>query len=139
MRESCFVPRANDAKYHDFSAAITEKRAIAPYVGTFKGVIERQQRFMRQVEAWWQESLTLIEALAPDPGNHSELMGNVYALRGALLNSIGVAPGRPNPVNRLPGARRFCQFHQPAESRFKIDCRHRLGAGTGVIKSAGIS
>jgi len=126
LRESCFVPRdqgltahpstssgrtvkplmahpevverlrVNDAKYHDFSKAIADKRAIAAQVSAFSGVIERQQTFMRQVESWWQENLPFIAALAPDPDNHSELMGNVYALRRALLKSIGIALGGQN-------------------------------------------
>jgi type I restriction enzyme M protein len=89
-------PRASDAKYHDFSDAIADKRAIAALVSAFSGVIERQQTFMRQVEAWWLETVPFIAALAPDPENQSELMGNVYALRRALLKSIGVALGGQN-------------------------------------------
>jgi len=96
LRENCFIPRANDAKYHDFSNAIADKRTIAAQVSAFSGVIERQQTFMQQVEAWWQENLPFIAALAPDPENQSELMGNVYALRRALLKSIGIALGGQN-------------------------------------------
>ncbi|MFA5924565.1 MAG: hypothetical protein WC856_25305 [Methylococcaceae bacterium] len=81
---------------HDFSNEIAEKRAIAAQVSAFSGVIERQQCFMQQVESRWQENLHFIEALAPDPENHSELMGNVYALRRALLKSIGIALGGQN-------------------------------------------
>ncbi|MEY3759622.1 MAG: hypothetical protein RIR39_1113, partial [Pseudomonadota bacterium] len=93
LRESCFVPRDHDDMYHDFNVAITDKRAIATQVSNFGGVIDRQQAFMQQVKSWWQENLAFIEALAPDPENHSELMGNVYALRRALLKSISVALG----------------------------------------------
>ncbi len=96
LRENCFIPRASDATYHDFSAAIADKRAIATQVSTFSGVIERQQTFMQQVEVWWLENLPFIAALAPDPKNQSELMGNVYALRRALLKSIGIALGGQN-------------------------------------------
>jgi type I restriction enzyme M protein len=96
LRENCFIPRADNAKYHDFSNAIADKRAIAAQVSAFSGVIERQQTFMQQVEAWWQENLPFIAALAPDPENQSELMGNVYALRRALLKSIGIALGAQN-------------------------------------------
>ena len=96
LRVSCFVPRAGDATYHDLSEVIGDKRAIASHVSTFSGVIERQQTFIQQVESWWQENLSFIEALAPDPENHSELMGNVYALRRALLKSISVALGGQN-------------------------------------------
>jgi type I restriction enzyme M protein len=96
LRVSCFVPRVGDATYHDLSEAIGDKRAIATHVSTFSGVIVRQQTFMQQVESWWQENLPFIEALAPDPENHSELMGNVYALRRGLLKSISVALGGQN-------------------------------------------
>lgn len=96
LRENCFIPHANDAKYHDFSDAIADKQEIAAQVGAFSGVIERQQTFMQQVDAWWQKNLPFITALAPDPENQSELMGNVYALRRALLKSIGIALGGQN-------------------------------------------
>jgi len=65
LRESCFVPRASDAKYHDFSKVIADKRAIATHVSAFSGVIERQQIFMQQVESWWQENYTLLKRWRP--------------------------------------------------------------------------
>jgi len=43
---------------------------------------------MKQVENWWQQSLPLVEALAPDTDNLSGQSGNVYALRRALLSTV---------------------------------------------------
>jgi len=88
LKESCFLPRPDDATYQDFAAPIKEKRAIAEHVASHPGVIERQRVFMDQLAAWWSESLPLVEALAPDVENRSEHAGNVYSLRRALLASI---------------------------------------------------
>ena len=88
LKESCFQPRAGDAVYQDFTAALKDKRAIAEHVANHPGVIERQGAFLEQLERWWQKNLPLVEALAPDAHNKSGHAGNVYALRRSLLASI---------------------------------------------------
>jgi type I restriction enzyme M protein len=70
--------------YADFAPKITDRRAIAERVKTDHGVAAAHTAFLQTLEAWWQTSLPLVEALAPSNGQK----GNVYALRRALLASI---------------------------------------------------
>ncbi len=115
LKESCFVPRGNvgwvspqgvtqqvreetlgysaltqptDFSYADFADTLKHKRTIAENVANHPGVIERHGAFLTQLQAWWQKSLPLVEALAPDTHNKSGHAGNVYALRRSLLASI---------------------------------------------------
>jgi type I restriction enzyme M protein len=88
LKESCFLPRAGDAVYQDFTAALKDKRAIAVHVANHPGIVDRQGAFLDQLSAWWQKNLPLVEALAPDTANQSGHTGNVYALRRSLLASI---------------------------------------------------
>jgi type I restriction enzyme M protein len=94
LRESCFVPRRSreggnpSVPYADFSAAIQEKRAIAVHVNEHPGVLKRQAEFMTALEAWWQQHLPIVEALAPDADNQHATSRNVYAVRATLLESI---------------------------------------------------
>ncbi|MFM2447780.1 MAG: hypothetical protein RIS44_230 [Pseudomonadota bacterium] len=87
LRASCFVPRA-EGTYADFTPALAEQRAIAELVKTHPGVLQAQERFMTALQAWWQQHLPLITALAPDPSNQAAKATNVYALRSTLLASI---------------------------------------------------
>lgn len=99
LRESCFVPRGGDANfadhgthYADFAEALQDKRAIAELVNTHAGITQRHAQFMADLEAWWQQHLPIVEALAPDArsfqnGQHATDR-NVYAVRASLLDSI---------------------------------------------------
>ncbi len=86
LREDCFVPK--DEIYLDLAAAISEKQAIAEFVANHPGVVNRHQDLMQQLEAWWQGSLPLVEAVAADPENQHENAGNVYMMRSAMLDNI---------------------------------------------------
>ena len=86
LREDCFIHR--DEAYHDFREAMSDRRAIADFVATHPGVIERHRTFMTQLELWWRENLPIVEALAPDPQNQHEKSGNVYLMRRSLLQSV---------------------------------------------------
>ena len=91
LRESCFVPRAaaeHGTHYADFVAALKDKRTIAGHVNAHPGVTQRQAQFMAELQAWWQQHLALIEALAPDAENQHATGRNVYAVRATLLDSI---------------------------------------------------
>ena len=48
------------------------------------GIAKAHAHFLEMLEAWWQQNLSLIEALAPNNG----AKGNVYELRRQLLASI---------------------------------------------------
>ncbi|WP_445362971.1 N-6 DNA methylase [Microbulbifer sp. ANSA003] len=86
LRDDCFIPK--DEIYVDLAPAISEKRAIAEFVANHPGVVNRHQALMQQLEAWWQGSLPLVEAVAADPENQHENAGNVYMMRSAMLDNI---------------------------------------------------
>lgn len=88
LRENCFVPRAGDATYVDFGPALQDKRAIAAHVAQHPGVLQRHAQFMQQLQAWWQDHLPVIDALAPDADNQHGQKRNVYELRANLLSGI---------------------------------------------------
>lgn len=98
LRESCFVPRlpspsgrgagGEGTPYADFAPALQEKRAIADHVKQHPGVTQRHQQFMGELQAWWQQHLPIVEALAPDADNQHATDRNVYAVRAALLDSL---------------------------------------------------
>jgi len=93
-------PDEGSVSYADFAPAITDRRAIAERVKTDPGVAAAQSRFLQTLETWWQQSLPLVESLAPSNGQK----GNVYELRRALLASI-TATFSPLPPGEGPGVR----------------------------------
>ena len=84
LRERCFVPRAGDTRYADFTPAVTDRRALAELVKSDPGVAAAQSRFVQTLEGWWQENQPLVEDLAPKDGQK----GNVYELRRQWLAKI---------------------------------------------------
>lgn len=80
-RGSDFTP---DNAYVDFTAAVTERRALADLVKTAPGVRTAQAAFIAILETWWTSHLPHVKALAPV----GEQKGNVYELRRLLLASI---------------------------------------------------
>lgn len=75
---------ATGSVYADFAPEITDRRAIAEIVKTAPGVSTAHAAFLQTLEARWQTSLPLVEALAPSNGQK----GNVYELRRQLLATI---------------------------------------------------
>jgi type I restriction enzyme M protein len=90
LRESVFVPRPKDQKYADFLASIKEKRDISEIVKADPGIQKAHGRFMKTLETWWADNLSLIEGLAPQ----NKKQGNVYELRRQLLENITAALSR---------------------------------------------
>jgi type I restriction enzyme M protein len=96
LRDSCFTARtAQTAQlaqtatpYADFTPALQDRRAIAAHVSQHPGVTQRHTQFMDALQAWWQQHLPVIEALAPDADNQHATTRNVYAVRATLLNSM---------------------------------------------------
>ncbi len=87
LREDAFIPR--DDTYLDFSPVIANKRDISDFVTTHQSVTNRHQDIIQQLEAWWEVNLPIVEALAPDPENQHDVLGNnVYVMRSQLLISI---------------------------------------------------
>jgi type I restriction enzyme M protein len=84
LRERVFIPREKGNTYADFSSTVTDRRALTDVVKSDTGVARAHAQFMDQLESWWKDNLSLIEALAPKNGKR----GNVYELRRHLLSSI---------------------------------------------------
>lgn len=84
LRKRVFAPRAKDKTHADFTAAVTDGRALAELVKTDPSVAKAHLAFLETLESWWQKNLRLVEALAPKNGQR----GNVYELRRKLLANI---------------------------------------------------
>jgi type I restriction enzyme M protein len=84
LRKRCFQPRPGTTAYLDFTAGVTDRRALAEIVNSDKSVASAHKTFLKTLEAWWKKHLPEIEALAPSKKKN----GNVYALRSSLLASI---------------------------------------------------
>lgn len=122
LRESCFVPRAaaeHGTHYADFAAALKDKRAIAGHVNGHPGVIQRQQQFMADLEAWWQQHLPIIEALAPDADNRHATARNVYAVRATLLDSLSRSFAGQHLLNGYQVRGAFANYWKLLASDFK--------------------
>ena len=119
LSEDCFVPRVEDAFYTDFSAALQDKRAIASVVNEHPGVLQRQADFMATLEAWWQEHLPVVEALAPDPENQNAKNRNVYALRSTLLDSIERTFADQHLLTRYQVRGAFANYYKQLAADFK--------------------
>ncbi len=94
LRNNLFAPRDED--YLDFAPALSAKRDIAGFVAGHMGVTDRREQFMQTLEAWWQQNLAIVEALAPDADNQQGRPRNVYVMRSSLLESIEQALSREN-------------------------------------------
>lgn len=125
LRDTCFVPRIAPAAgsilvhYTDFSTALQDKRSIAAHVDQHPGVLARQTQFMGALQAWWQDHLALIEALAPDADNQHATSRNVYALRATLLDSIERTFAGQNLLNRYQLRGAFANYYKLLASDFK--------------------
>lgn len=84
LRARCFQPRPKSKDYLDFTAEVTNRRAIAEIVNGEPSVAAAHQAFLKTLEKWWHKHLPAIEDLAPKNGKK----GNVYELRRTLLASI---------------------------------------------------
>jgi len=117
LRDACFTPR--DDKYLNFADALEKKRAIGAFVAAHPGVTKRQERFLRQLNDWWQQNLPAVEALAPDPENQHENSGNVYRLRRSLMKSIEKAFGDQQLLNSSQIRGAFANYVSVLKADFK--------------------
>jgi type I restriction enzyme M protein len=122
LRESCFVPRStagHGTHYADFSSALQDKRAIAEHIKQHPGVTERQTQFMSELQAWWQQHLPVVEALAPDTTNQHATTRNVYSLRATLLDSIERTFAGQHLLTRYQVRGAFANYYKLLASDFK--------------------
>ncbi|GAB4181359.1 MAG: N-6 DNA methylase [Wenzhouxiangellaceae bacterium] len=96
LKRRCFVARKADDNYLDFAPAVESRRALAEIVNNDKSVAKAHRAFLDTLNAWWDEVLPEIEALAPK----GRKKGNVYALRRSLLASIEQTFAGPDSPNR---------------------------------------
>ena len=89
LRDDLFMPR--DASYVDFAPTLADKRDIAGLINQHPGVLAARQQIMAALEAWWQDNLPVVEALAPDADNQQDRPRNVYVMRSQLLESMEAA------------------------------------------------
>ncbi len=112
IRAQVFQARADDPAYFDFTDAVTDRRALADIVKNDASVAAAHGRFMNLLEAWWQQYLPHIEALAPEDGKQ----GNVYELRRLLMHSIEEALKDQHLLNDHQvrgGLARYFEFFKP--------------------------
>ena len=87
---------------------------------------------MTALQAWWQQHLPLISALAPDPSNQAAKTTNVYALRSTLLASIErsfAGPDAPQTLlNRFQVRGAFANYWQQLAADFKSIAASGWGA-----------
>jgi type I restriction enzyme M protein len=86
LRESLFIN--HDENYRDFSPRLGDKRDLAPFINEHAGVTGANASFMTRLDAWWEKSLPIVEALAPDADSPKEAPRNVEVMRSHLLRTI---------------------------------------------------
>ena len=118
LRDDCFVARP-DGRYADFSPALVDKRAIADVVKQHAGVLQAQSAFLTTLQAWWQQHLPLIEALAPDADNQHARSTNVYELRATLLDGIERTFAGQHLLTRYQVRGAFANYYRRLASDFK--------------------
>jgi type I restriction enzyme M protein len=84
LRQRCFCPKPGTTAYLDFTAEVTEHRALSEMVDSDESIAAAHGAFLQNLEAWWQEHRPEIETLAPTGKKN----GNIYSLRRSLLASI---------------------------------------------------
>lgn len=128
LRDACFVARNGDARYADFVPALADRRAIAELVSQHPGVQRAQATFLQTLEAWWQQHLPLIEALAPDADNQHARTTNVYELRATLLEGIERTFADQHLLTRYQVRGAFANYYKLLASDFKSIAASGWGA-----------
>lgn len=117
LRADAFVDR--DEQYLDFAPELENKLNIADFVATHQGVTTRHEQFMQTVEAWWQDNLPIVEALAPDAENQQDRPRNVYVMRSSLLESIEAALVGQNLLTPFQVRGAFAKYVDMLKADFK--------------------
>ncbi|HCA3406586.1 TPA: N-6 DNA methylase [Salmonella enterica subsp. salamae serovar 35:g,m,s,t:-] len=126
LRADIFAPR--DAEYMNFAPMLTEKRDIAEFVNRHAGVLQANQTFMTQLEAWWEQNLPIVEALAPDAANQQARPRNVYVMRSQLMDSIHDAFAQQNLLTSFQVRGAFASYVNYLKADFKSIAASGWGA-----------
>jgi type I restriction enzyme M protein len=118
LRDDAFVPRG--AIYVDLAPIIADKREIADFVTTHQSVTTRHEQMMQQLEVWWLVNLPIVEALAPDPENQHDVLGNnVYVMRSQLLANIELELADQNLLTNSQVRGAFANYVDELKADFK--------------------
>ena len=117
LKDGAFVER--DEAYLDFAPVLADKRAVADFVASHQSVTDRHEQFMQTLEAWWQESLPIVEALAPDADNQEARPRNVYVMRSHLLASIEQALAEQHLLTPFQVRGAFANYVDMLKADFK--------------------
>ncbi|EKD5910684.1 SAM-dependent DNA methyltransferase [Salmonella enterica subsp. enterica serovar Newport] len=126
LRADFFAPR--NAEYMNFSPSLVEKRDIAEFVNRHAGVLQANQAFMAQLEAWWEQNLPIVEALAPDAANQQARPRNVYVMRSQLMDSIHDAFAQQNLLTSFQVRGAFASYVNYLKADFKSIAASGWGA-----------
>lgn len=126
LRADTFAPR--DAEYMNFSPSLAEKRDITEFVNQHAGVLKANQAFMAQLEAWWEQNLPIVEALAPDATNQQARPRNVYVMRSQLIDSIHDAFAQQNLLTSFQVRGAFASYVNYLKADFKSIAASGWGA-----------
>lgn len=126
LRADTFAPR--NAEYMNFSPSLAEKRDIAEFVNRHTGVLQANQTFMTQLEAWWEHNLPIVEALAPDAANQQARPRNVYVMRSQLMDSIHEAFAQQNLLTSFQVRGAFASYVNYLKADFKSIAASGWGA-----------
>jgi len=117
LKNDLFVGR--DAQYLDFAPVLSGKRDIADFVVNHPSVTACHAAFMQTLEAWWQDNLPIVEALAPDATNQEGKARNVYVMRSSLLGSIEKALAGQNLLTGFQVRGAFANYVELLKADFK--------------------
>lgn len=126
LRADFFAPR--DAEYMNFSPSLVEKRDIAEFVNRHAGVLQANQTFLAQLDAWWEQNLPIVEALAPDAANQQARPRNVYVMRSQLMDSIHDAFAQQNLLTSFQVRGAFASYVNYLKADFKSIAASGWGA-----------
>jgi len=126
LRADFFAPR--DAEYMNFSPSLVEKRDIAEFVNRHAGVLQANQAFLAQLDAWWEQNLPIVEALAPDAANQQARPRNVYVMRSQLMDSIHDAFAQQNLLTSFQVRGAFASYVNYLKADFKSIAASGWGA-----------
>ncbi len=94
LRARVFTPRPDDPAYLDLAPEAADRRALVGIVNEDPSIAEAHRILLATLDAWWEDTVGEIEALAPANGGESSNGNggtNVYALRRTLLASAETA------------------------------------------------
>jgi len=117
LRDDLFIPR--NETYLDFSPTLTAKRDIAGFVAEHQGLTTRHDSFMQALDDWWNQNLTVVEALAPDASNQQARPRNVYVMRTSLMNSIEQALAGQNLLTSFQVRGALAKYFDQLKADFK--------------------